>query len=287
MAENKPPRSTNTMAPWEGIDVGFSPRNAAGAVGGAFNSQVNWSGNNVSAPTSVSPYGGSNSASTWLSSQRAATTSGGASTRPASTPRTASAGPSGLMQAMGAGGIVQRSIQQSLANRTPRRTGWTGAAGTQTMAGVGLTGAGRSTGDNVIRTAAQQKALPMTPNNQRRAAGLNPVVSTAAQQRALPVTPNRQRAANVAAGTQTAAQKASDPLNWAGIARDLGNAGDTRFAKYKTGDIASSAAKQYTRVRNSTSQTQQARNRSQQQASAATSRARPKKGTGRGNNRAV
>lgn len=42
----------------------------------------------------------------------------------------------------------------------------------------------------------------------------------------------------------------ADPSNWAGIARDLGNAGSAGYAKYKTGGYASSAAQAYVKQSN-------------------------------------
>ena len=99
----------------------------------------------------------------------------------------------------------------------------------------------------VITTKAQQQALPVTPHNQalaRERAGLNPVISTRAQQEALPVTANRQRVADVKAAVRPLSE-AQDPYNWAGIARDLGNAGDVRWASAKTGALPSTGARAF------------------------------------------
>jgi hypothetical protein len=51
-------------------------------------------------------------------------------------------------------------------------------------------------------------------------------------------------------GPRSAEATAADPHNWAGIARDLGNAGSPGFAKYKTGGYASSAAQTYVKAAN-------------------------------------
>ena len=135
-----------------------------------------------------------------------------------------------------------------------------------TTAGGGNAG-GRSRGNfatgmisdvaaTVMRAARGRTASTGTGMQSAAGAGLssvtgNAVVRTKAQQQALPVTPTRQRAANKAARAQTAEQKAADPHNWAGIARDLGNAGDKRWAQYATGDIASTTAKRLVKNPNS------------------------------------
>ena len=216
-------------------------------------STVNWSGNNVSAPTNLSPYGGANSASSWLQSN---TSSGGtSSTRPAaaapstnrsitSNPLTSSAGASGMMQAAASpGSIIQRSIQTALANRAPRRTGQTGALFT---GGPSTAGARASTPSAAPRTLSTSSDL--------------------------------QAGVNRRATYQTPAQKAADPLGWANIARDLGNAGDARFRQYKTGGPGSTAAQKLVGTQKAAAKAEVTRGRAQQSASRATKAAKSKKG---------
>ena len=295
MAKEDPPHpgyQTGTMAPWEGFDIGFSPANAAGAVGGAFTRTVDWPSNASSAPTNLSPYGGANSASTWV--QNNTSSGGGTSTRPAAAPAAAapvapakastqhtswgpptmSAGASGMMQAAASpGSIIQRSIQTALANRAPRRTGQTGT-GLQSAAGAGIRRRPASSGSLFAGGPSISNSAAVAG---QRSTGGAPSISI-----------NAQRTANIAARAQTPAQKAADPLNWAGIAKDLGNAGDARFSKYATGDIASTTARRLVGNQQAAATSEVRRARSRTQASKATKAAsKTSKRGGKNSNRAV
>ena len=255
MTKEDPPKSsaTGTMAPWEGIDIGFSPAKAAGAVGSFFNS---------GGSGTPSPYGARGGGRNLMAASGGSSSFGGTSTRPAAAPAstqhtswgppTSSAGASGLMQAAASpGSIIQRSIQQSLASRTPRRTGQTGALFT---GGPSTAGARASTPSAAPRTLSTSSDL--------------------------------QAGVNRRATYQTPAQKAADPLGWANIARDLGNAGDARFRQYKTGGPGSTAAQKLVGTQQRAAKAEVSRGRAQQSASKATKAAKPKRG-GKNSNKAV
>ena len=248
MTKEDPPKSsaTGTMAPWEGIDIGFSPANAAGAVGSFFNS---------GGSGTPSPYGARGGGRNLMAASGGSSSGGASTTRPAAAPAapsTSSAGASGLMQAAASpGSIIQRSIQQSLASRTPRRTGQTGALFT---GGPSTAGARASTPSAAPRTLSTSSDL--------------------------------QAGVNRRATYQTPAQKAADPLGWANIARDLGNAGDARFRQYKTGGPGSTAAQKLVGTQQRAAKAEVSRGRAQQSASKATKAAKPKRG-GKNSNKAV
>lgn len=83
--------------------------------------------------------------------------------------------------------------------------------------------------------------------NRPNASG-NQVIRTQTQQRNLPVTANNQRIADTKAYAQTPESKVTDPNNWAGIARDLGNAGAKPWAAHATGALPSTNAMAYVRA---------------------------------------
>ena len=159
------------------------------------------------------------------------------------------AGPSGRMQAMAspASSIINRSIQQSLDNRAnTRRTGQTGMTTPTSRTGTIQTGAQRQRAAEAARAAR-------------------------------PISADRQRRVDIQATHQTSAQKAADPLNWAGIARDLGNAGDARFRQYRTGQPASTNARRLVGTQQAAARAEVNRGRAAQSASRATNAAKPKK----------
>jgi hypothetical protein len=254
MAKGDPPKSsaTGTMAPWEGIDIGFSPANVAGAVGGFFAGSGNSSGNTQGRPLMANPStytaGGSSSGGGGTTRPAASAAPAKASTQHTSWgPPTSSAGASGMMQAAASpGSIIQRSIQTSLANRAGRRTGQTGT-GMQSAAGAGLT------------TSAQRYPRLSMPT----------------------MTAGRQQAIDNRAVRQTSAERARDPLNWKGIARDLGNAGDARFAQYKTGAPASTNAMKLVGTQKSAAKAAGTQGRSLQSAARATKAAKRSKNANR------
>jgi hypothetical protein len=78
------------------------------------------------------------------------------------------------------------------------------------------------------------------------AASSSSVIRTSAQARALPVTAHNQRRADAKANEIAANAPAhGDALNWGGIARDLGNAGDKRWAANATGEAPSTNAMKF------------------------------------------
>ena len=186
------------------------------------------------------------------------------STRPAATPN---AGPSGLMQAMSAGSIIQRSIQASM-NHTGQRSGQTGSLFT----GGPSTASARSTSTPTSRVTQQTGAQRMQAAQLARAAR--------------PISAERQRRVDIQSTYQTSTQKAADPLGWGNIAKDLGNAGDPRFRQYKTGQPASTNAQRIVGTQQRAAKAEVNRGRALQSASKATNAAKPKRG-GKNSNRAV
>lgn len=126
------------------------------------------------------------------------------------------------------GNILQESNGGKAAiNSTPRTMNWGGWGG-----GWG----------GWARRAAATSPAATNPGGWARSGG-GPRAQVA---KASAVSPSTQAAVDRSLGQgRSAADTTADPHNWAGIARDLGNAGSAGFARYKTGGYASSAAKSY------------------------------------------
>jgi hypothetical protein len=117
---------------------------------------------------------------------------------------------------------------------------------------------GRSSSGMEVNTSTGSTSTRGQTNSagQRRSVAKKVTVPPPSPSAKLPVskaaaakTPVSKRAAGgrAARGSahQTPEQNAADPLNWANIAKDLGNAGDTRFRSYRTGDKPNATTRSY------------------------------------------
>ena len=106
--------------------------------------------------------------------------------------------------------------------------------------GIATTNASGGTTTRVLNLDAYTRGNTNVSGNQ--------TIRTQAQLSNLPVTKHNQARADTAAYSQTPESKVADPHNWAGIARDLGNAGAKPWLSHATGARPSSNAMAYVRA---------------------------------------